>query len=160
MKRSRLALVLILLAVAGLVTSLWVGEGPLWRLVMLKRVPVSKYYPFARTPSFERHPVRGWMTVRRWGRDGSSSAMPTPYGNAVGYYTESGFKAVEWHHTKNESRGTYWNPEGIIFRQRREGEESQMRLAPPWSWDMTNQTEPTAPWWEKEKAKRMEREER
>lgn len=38
MKRSQLLLVVILVAVAALVTLLWVGEGPLWRWVMLKRV--------------------------------------------------------------------------------------------------------------------------
>ena len=34
MKRSRLVLVVILVAVAVLCVSLWVGEGPLWRWVM------------------------------------------------------------------------------------------------------------------------------
>ena len=37
MKRSRLLGVAILVAVTVLVTALWVNEGPLWRMVMLRR---------------------------------------------------------------------------------------------------------------------------
>ena len=39
MNRSRLLLVVILVAVAALAGSLWVGEGPLWRMVMLVEMP-------------------------------------------------------------------------------------------------------------------------
>ena len=62
MKRARPIAVVVLsaivLAAVGVSYSLWRNEGPLWRLVMLKRVSYKA--------TDHGHPIVGWYTVRRW----------------------------------------------------------------------------------------------
>ena len=59
-KRSRLALLVIVAAVAVLCLSLWVNEGPLWQMVMLRTICFES--------AMDGHAVRGWVTVYRWGQ--------------------------------------------------------------------------------------------
>ena len=71
MKRSRLLLVVIVIAVAGLSISLWVGEGPLWRWVMLRRMPLQS--------EIDGHEVvEGWILIHRWTGE--------RHGRAIGYF--------------------------------------------------------------------------
>ena len=148
-KRGRLALVLILTAVAILCTSLWVQEGPLWRWVMLKRVPFETLLP----TSFEGHERVGWVTVKRWSSlETERFKQPIFHGPAVLYYRENGFKAAEGE-AKNGVfiRTTLWDIDGTV-RIQDESDEQGMpiegRASPPWHWGVTDQTEPTAPWWD------------
>ena len=157
MKRSRLLLVVILVAVAALVGSLWVGEGPLWRMVMLKRVPL----PYLLETGQPSAPVgviadhqRGWMKVRRW------SDPPVSHGRAIAYWISTGFKAHECEVRDGVLlRATTWTPDGAVQTQIRQIDDEGHFLpadaeldrdSPPWWWGVTDETEPTAPWWGKE----------
>ena len=91
MTRPRLLLAIILTAVAVLCISLWVGEGPLWRLIMLKQIPLSTETLRAWMPTTNSNHIRGWMSVKRW-----SDPPGAPHGRAVVYWTLTGFKAAEW----------------------------------------------------------------
>ena len=104
MKRSRLVLVVILMAVAVLFVSLWVGEGPLWRLVTWKRVYVETEicYPLdaitdiqaaEERPFFEpcnHFKLRGWVICKRFG----DPSNVDDWWNRTLYY-ENGFKCSE-----------------------------------------------------------------
>ena len=136
MKHSRLVLVLILLAVAALLAFLWVGEGPLWRWVKLKKIHFE-------TTDLQGTPIlRGWYTAKRWDSN-------TLYGRRVEYWASTGFLKSDISLKDTEFlRSTYWNKDGTVEGQvDADGEE---RLKPPWLWGMTDQMEPTAPWWGKE----------
>lgn len=150
MKRSRLLLVVIVIAVAVLSVSLWVGEGPLWRLVMLRTVPFQD--------TWGENKVRGWRTYKRWHEyDGKGKG---PRGDLLAWYVETGFKAAEGEDV-NEVGGwvTTWEPDGTVRNQMRfvlkkatpmPRRKADMKSSPPWWWGVTDQTEPTAPWWEEE----------
>ena len=110
MNRSRLLLVVIVVAVSALSVSLWVGEGPLWRLVMLERKPVKVF-----EVRIQRYPVRGWKTVHRF-NGGLHGLHATWYLN--------GFLAREVVYEDSQIiRQTSWNPDGSL--------RLQMQLADP-----------------------------
>ena len=133
MKRSRLALVVILVAGNVLFVALWVGEGPLWRLVMLKVVPIEN-------PTMN---TRGWATVTRW-RDNEF------HRRAVVWDVNTGLRCEEsWFFHGTLVSRTTWDHDGSIFRQDSDLEPEPW-YEPPWRWGATDQTEPTAPWWGKE----------
>ncbi len=141
MKRSRLVLVVILVAVAVLLGSLWVGEGPLWRLVMLR----DSIYEGTR----DGHAVVGHDTIYRFTGElhGDSAAY------WAAYYQENGFKALEEHRDGEVmNKTTMWGFDGRVKTQIRfpEGKPVETKDAPPWWWGVQDQTEPTAPWWGKE----------
>ena len=135
-------LVVILVAIAVLCVALWVGEGPLWRWVMLRTVGLT-------VEEWDGGTIVGWYAVRRW------EPGDVAHGKQVFFFRESGLKAHEgvW------QRGwpfkfTSWNSDGSVKEQY---SLQGRRESPPWLWGVTDQTEPTAPWWEEEKAKRMDR---
>ncbi len=169
MRRSHLVLAVLLVAVVALCVSGWVNEGPLWGLVMTKNIlvdgatgfeaadiiPISFGTPVVLRPSsypmrlFE-HPVYGWYKVKRWARSSG------PVGRSTLYF-QNGLKAVEYQFEDGILlRCTHWNFDGTVLLQRVnyysiDGTIKE-RTAPPWLWDVTDQTEPTAPWWnEKDK---------
>ena len=159
MKRSRLVLAVILVAVAALVTSLWVNEGPLWRIVMLKRVAYEKEPVEIGILPFVSTEVRriGWRTVKRW------SDPPLLHGQSVLYYDNSGYrvKAEETEYRDGKEIGsTRWTMFGTVLSQRRIGEDRQRQQlttrvfsipnsskvveykdSPPWWWGVEDQTE-------------------
>ena len=93
MKRSRLLLVVIIIAVVALVGSLWVGEGPLWRLVMTKKVPI---HPAASTST------QGYMTVKRRGSQ--------LHGRIETWHLKTGFRHIEGEWQDGITvRKTEWN---------------------------------------------------
>ena len=66
------------------------------------------------------------------------------------YFAETGFNHYEkidigW----GEWRFTEWNFDGTVRCQfyQYEGGHWNERVHPPWWWNATDQTEPTAPWW-------------
>ena len=79
------------------------------------------------------------------------------YGTVTTYYTENGFKAGETVIDGDKTRITKWRFDGTVFSQLEgtfdsHGNVVDMKVnnSPPWWWGVTNQTEPTAPWWGKE----------
>ena len=149
MKRSRLVLVVILTLVTVLCISLWIGEGPLWRWVMLEKEafeiggddPLISHHG-----SLRNHKLIGWGLQSRW-RDKNL--------RDVAYYAESGFKAWDVDYRLG---ATIWELNGKVSEQAllildTEGEiyGTNWVHGPPWLWGMTDQTRPTAPWWGEEK---------
>ena len=129
MKRSRLVLVVILVAVTALCVSLWVGEGPLWRLVMLKRIYTDRF-------GADGSPVRGWYIVKRWpGED------PSPGRKTIFYYRETGF--IETEVEKSEVGAihvTEYSLDGSV-RVQHWGEPLHFgfpKTSPPWLWDVAD----------------------
>ncbi len=155
MRRSHLVLAVILVAVVVVVillVALWVNEGPLWRWVMLKRVDHEGYHGyFVSLVIINGHfppPTRGWKTVKRW------TDHPIWYGKMVLYYVETGMKSAEGEiYAGPSSHATLWNLDGTIQQQRRVDPNRywEVKDAPPWWWPVTDQTEPTAPWWSEKK---------
>ena len=152
MKKRHLIAAAIVVAVVAVVVLLWVNEGPLWRMVMLKTIILPEYTP--KKPLWDAHPLRGWATARRWVRPHPErflGTLPELYGKSVFYFTENGFKAFEEYSGREEVRTTYWNFNGKVHEQSRFAlDEVETRKSPPWLWGVTDQTEPTAPWWGKE----------
>ena len=154
MKRSRLLLAIILVAVSALVGSLWIGEGPLWRWVTVKTIPFE-----SEGLVVPEETVRGWRKVNRWNAEEILQ---------VSYYVRNGFKERVWEFKNGGSyRITFWRPDGTVDQQARFGDQldlssvdeflveergselvdvpAERSFNPPWWWGVTNQTEPTAP---------------
>ena len=164
MKRPRLLLAIILVSVTVLCVSLWVGEGPLWRSVMTKKVIVESddryklFEPGVRLvnsdsadPGFGPVTARGWLILRRqW----SEESRARQHGKKVLWYVSTGFKFMDGYYYASRRMGriTRWRPDGTVVFQwgNLSGETSHERQEPPWLWGVTDQTEPTAPWWGKE----------
>ena len=57
----------------------------------------------------------------------------------------------EYDRSAGPFRYTIWNFDGTIQHQRPyygdDVRKQERRKAPPWLWGVTDQTEPTAPWW-------------
>ena len=165
-KRGRFIAIVIGLAVVALCTicvSLWVNEGPLWRVIVLRTIYVE-YDPTLVEKKLGNHEVRGWMTAKRWTRE------LTLHGYFVSFYVENGMKACE-----GEIYGitrlalvtaTWWRIDGRVHSQRRDhdnfyGEEipaqpGSENWTDSWWWNVTAQTRPTAPWWDHEKNREKE----
>ena len=149
MKRPRLLLAVILLAVITLLAALWVNEGPLWRWVMLEKVMIqspARYLP-RNSPWTKR--VAGFKSINRWTK--------TEHGRLVFFDLESGRQVQEQVWSKGSCiRITKWSPRGTLYMQSRTRNEfgetipAETTTSPPWWWGVENQTEPTAPWWGKE----------
>ena len=134
MKRSRLVLVVVLLAVvaAALIVNVWE--------TVTYEVFEDGYI------GFNGQVVRVWRKVPRW-----PSRRTRPI--TLYYYVDSGFKAREARGRTGHARVTEWTPDGRVARQREDdwsNNYSQTRASPPWWWGVEDQTEPTAPWWGKE----------
>ena len=154
-KRGRLALAIVAIAGVALCVSLWVNEGPLYWLVMTKKEYSTQDSYSDKTG--EPHPVQFDVSMTRWTKPGIR------HGKVVGYYLENGFKAgqVEFRMGRQTS-ATCWNFDGTVWFQTGELLEKtyppseqhsrprQKKWSPPWLWGVTDQTEPTAPWWGKQ----------
>ena len=143
MKQSRLVLVIILVAVAALATSLWVNEGPLWRILCTRIVPIPASHGWrlaSLDPPISVNPerLRGWMSVERW------SEPPVPWGRAVAYHLRTGYKAAEWDLRGNRTVSlSVWNEDGMLIRD-------FTTLFPTQRDVVTDQARPTAPWIKKQ----------
>ena len=142
-RRTRFIAIVLLLAVIILFTGLWVNEGPLWRLVMLKQVPFESVQVGMWGESTE-YQVRGWETIWRWKKN--------RHGSLVAYYVENGFKAIEEVYENGEVRITRWRNDGRLMDQEMRNFEKSDEddTTGPWLWGKSDQTKPTAPWWDHE----------
>ena len=100
---------------------------------------------------------RGWRFNNRWTGE--------PYGRTVHYYLSNGMKAVEEEYENGVGvKWTRWNEDGSVDAQSRFHQSSpvtgrpayELKRSPPWWWNVTGQTEPTAPWWDHEKNRAKE----
>jgi len=136
-KRARFIAVVIALAVVALCVSLWVNEGPLWRLVFMKKVQYES--------SASGHLLRGWKIEYRIG---GLSIFPQ---EAQNWYVETGYKGHHWLKVDRTYRVTYWNLDGTVAKQELLATSPETKTTPPWWWGVQDQTKPTAPWWDHEK---------
>ena len=143
MKRSKIIVLVLLVCIGGVCVTLWVDEGPLWRVVMLKTVIWEA--PLELSGGWL---TRGFSTTLRWG----SVPVRSVYEERA-WYVNNGFLCLETHRS-NEVHVfiTQWRPDGTIERQCQVQvvdplKASRIATGPPWRWGMTDQTEPTAPWW-------------
>ncbi len=119
----------------GLVTVAVPLAGPVWEWAMLKQVERESGDEDART----------YETVSRWtGRPPKDAELITSY------YVRSGFRKMVMQHTLGEDyvRHTQWNADGTVMSQSRlVGHATVIEeiRTPPWWWDVSDQTEPTAP---------------
>ena len=150
MKKSRLAILLVLACAAAL---LLVMGSPAWRLLTTKRVLLEYKFPKFHPICTSYHTIRGWRIVKRWGD------KPTPHGVEVLYYEENGLKAVKmlW---KNGYllKATSWTFNGDVHLLARDGYFGQgntwsLKAEGPWWWPVEKQTTPTAPWWKDKDSK-------
>ena len=151
MKRSRLVLAIILLAITVLCVSLWDGKVPLSQIVMLKSVPLGDSLPSGGRNRIyiDVNAVRGWKCVKRW------QVPQVVHGPGVGYWVRTGFKRMKFECRDGTIvRMTYWKKDGIVDAQYEAGVNGSgnfgSNLTPPWWWGVEDQTEPSAPWWGKE----------
>ena len=136
-RRVRIIAIVIALAVVTLCTSLWVNEGPLWRMVMFRK---TEWPPHLYMVDPEKS--RGWFTAKRW------TQPPLPHGQAKVWYVQKGFKAAEYEYENGAiMRVTLWRRDGSVLLQ--QSPDLGTIDSPPWLWGVTDQTEPTAPWWGK-----------
>jgi len=142
MKKRHLIAAGIIVAVVAVVGSLWMNEGPLWQWVMLESHRYEKTLPSG-------YRIRGLTLVNRWTKE--------PIGE-VSYFVGNGIKhSVSRVDNGKVTEQTFWNHDGTVLSQHRNFDEngvlipgSELRTSPPWLWGVTDQTEPTAPWWGKE----------
>jgi len=88
--------------------------------------------------------VSGWYTRRRWTRNSGQ----VKHGVEVVFYDRSGYRAIEheWIHGRCV-RETYWNLDGTLREQARNGEAgSERRTSEPWWPESAHQSAPSAPW--------------
>ena len=134
MKR-RLVLLAVLVAAIATCVSLWVNEGPLWRWVMLERVPLHF--------TLGNDHLVGWQSVKRWGENAGEL-----HGRVL-WYKSGGLKAVEAEDSDEYLTVTGWYKDGAVEFQMRGHlpDDVETRTSPPWLWGVKNQTEPSAPSW-------------
>ncbi len=104
----------------------------------------SEFFQVTEESMVGTHPVRAILCVGRW----SDQPMEVPF-TIVSYYVETGLKHSE--HTRPSERQTVWNFDGTVYAQSRptkNGTETEQRYSPPWWDDVTDQTDPSAPWWQ------------
>ena len=152
MKRPLLLLVIIFVAITALFVSLWVGEGPLWRMVMLK----EPWSIFTVNEGPEYFQTEGYVPVTRWPmtRWPIERRIRYVHGSFVTWHPSTGFKAVQAVCDYGSSvRQTIWYPDGRVLMQSRghkgDADYEEMK-SPPWWWGVQDQTEPTSPRWGKE----------
>ncbi len=131
-------IILALIAIGVVVLGIFCWEQ-VWMLVITTEVPIE-------WKGSDLELIRGRSQVKRWDRD-------RKHGRTIAWYVKTGWKAHESEHREGTSRQTYWNFNGTVNRQLN---SAKMRLviykrSPPWLWDVTDQSEPTAPWWKEKK---------
>ena len=135
--KSRSFKTVLLLSVAALVT-VFLSWDAILELVGKRRVPISCVV--------DNEETTGWATVNRWEapRPGTSAYD----GYAVTFFA-NGLRAVEAKYEQGTFiRATYWRSDGTVSWQ---DDGYTATIVPPWLWGVTDQTEPTAPWWKGEK---------
>ena len=152
-RRGRFIAIVIALAVVTLCVSLWVNEGPIWWLVMTKKVPIP-HIPRSLVPSspinINTQYQRGWMTVKRW------THPQVVHGIAVAYWISNGLKSFECEIEQGiPIRTTCWRLDGSVQTQARH-QPGENKDSPPWWWPVEDQTKPMAPWWDHEKNRAKE----
>ena len=148
MKRSRVLLVIILVAVAVLCYfvfhSLWVNEGPLWRIVMLKEIDASVFDPVQGFVG-AYIPRRGISIVLRW------TDPPKAHGRTEWFYVSNGFKAQEVEYRYGlAGKSTVWSPDGRVGVQSRPDSRRNRRehkTSAPWWWGVTDRKRRDKPAW-------------
>ena len=159
---GRAILVVIALAVVALCISLWVNEGPLWRLVMLRtvcyddgsvrwRCPVRRFTEPAEV-FIESRVLLEWIgfSMSTTGAGTLQKFPGTPHGEFVSWWPD-GLLREKGNHDEGEPNGkwTIWYASGKVQVQHDylRGTIQDHRTSPPW-WDgVTDQTEPTDPRW-------------
>ena len=139
-RRARLVIIAIAL---GLGAVLLPQSSVLWSLLTLKKIPLDEVS--------KGHRVLGFYTVKRW------TDPPERHGRTLTHYVDNGFLSVDslWKDGILVS-STSWLFDGTVKEQMRENSLPNRRVPlegrgkPPWWWSVTDQTEPTAPWWGKE----------
>ena len=125
--------------------GLGVTNGPaIWQWLTVRRIQIDE--------KSGRHRVLGFYSVKRFRNP------PVRHGITLAHYLDTGFKSVEseWKDGITFS-STSWNLDGTVHEQLRENSLPGRRVpllgksSPPWWWNVTDQTEPTAPWWDHEK---------
>ncbi len=141
------------MSAAALLICLWINEGPLWRLLLTKMVPLSEIGQGLKQIQYG-HETRGWVRVKRTPTVVKQRSYLVPHGEFVSYYVENGYKASEGKLFGWDLETTQWAFDGTVkYQVRARGDNPQItKHSPPWLWGVTDQTEPTAPWWnEKDK---------
>ena len=118
MKRPRLLLAIILVAITVLCVSLWVGEGPLWRMVMTKRVEL-----FGADGS-----LQGMATVKRYAEpprheipiNGPVLRDAVPHGDVALWHSNGLIRLHgKYQHGKRNGIWTFWTEQGDVRCQLR-----------------------------------------
>ena len=91
--------------------------------------------------------VRQLRTLNRW--------TGSLHGWDRAWFVASGYLAWEVKYQDGRRiQTTDWKPSGAVKRQIQWTKGGRLEFrelsAPPWLWGVTDQTEPTAPWWGKE----------
>lgn len=88
--------------------------------------------------------VRGWKTVKRWG-----SRAGVKHGTETLWWQDTGLLHSKTIYDDGTLLGrTFWNRDGTVRVQVRAYDRApRPKTSPPWWWNVTDQTEPTAPWW-------------
>lgn len=146
MKRKRVTISAFVLLVAAIAAVMVVSSHrrELWWAVAFSRVP----WAFKSDPDVPR----GYYLVPRWRDAGALWHLDAPYG--VQWSPETGFKVREQFKDDAGLRITYWNKHGAIVGQTFEGRVEEVRHRPPWLWGVIDQTEPSAPWTNREECDR------
>ena len=120
-RRAWLVVVLVLLVILTLCVSLWVNEGPLWRIVMTEIIPLEDFWGLC-SPGNHR-PSTAWLTVKRW------TQPPVPHGPAICYWDGTRVKACEAMWVDGVVvRFTAWNRDGAVDWQCRADDQSKTRV--------------------------------
>ena len=129
----RAKLVLLALAVALVGLGVWRGE------VLWEWATIGYYWS---QQNLEGSSLAVLLKRNRWtGRHSDGG---------VAWFRSTGFRAYEI----GEEGVTRWNPDGTLYVQQKLGDPVKLlrtrdpfTIRPPWWWDMTDQTAPSAPAW-------------
>lgn len=123
---------------------------PVLRLVSTQRIWTltrdAWFHEDARAHETVKGRVREYQEYHRWRR--------IAHGWQRGWFEHNGFLAyeTEWRNGR-PIRGTEWRRDGSIREQWDDvdrGGRAMSKRTPPWWWGVTEQSQPTAPWWGKE----------
>ena len=131
-RRARLILAVLVLDLVPVAAFLW---EPAWEWVTTGTAVREQFINSELT--------RGYITYNRWA---SPIDNPQPTEETF-YFVRNGFKQMErftFPRTYAPNRMTRWRLDGTVEHQILGGE---VKGSPPWWWGVTDQTEPTAPWW-------------
>ena len=148
-RRARVFLAFLALACLALGATL---SRTAWELMTLEWVPLEEAYGTPRNgPPWREFGMecRGFVQVKRRG------PYPAVHGRYITWYVETGFKCKEAQLRSGAGSAikcTAWDPTGKVISQRKLDPEQGMidNDSPPWWWGVSDQTSPTAPWFDGE----------